>query len=82
MVSTEAIKRFAKIFLATKVGIYRKRGKIRWAKHSRFQPYEVFRGNTFRGAVATSVRYYLRIAKNSRENFRGKLKNRENFANV
>ena len=26
---------------------YRKRGKIRWAKHSRFQPYEVFHGNTF-----------------------------------
>ena len=26
---------------------YRKRGKIRWAKHLRFQPYEVFRGNTF-----------------------------------
>ena len=27
--------------------IYRRRGKIRWAKHSRFQLYEVFRGNTF-----------------------------------
>ena len=27
--------------------------------------------------MATSV-HYLRIAKNSRENFRGKLKNREN----
>ena len=26
--------------------VYRKRGKIRWEKHSRFQPYEVFRGNT------------------------------------
>ena len=26
---------------------YRRRGKIRWAKHSRFQPYEVFRRNTF-----------------------------------
>ena len=25
----------------------RKRGKIRWAKHSRFQPYKVFHGNTF-----------------------------------
>ena len=33
-----------KIFIVT---TYRKRGKIRWAKHSRFQPYEVFRGNTF-----------------------------------
>ena len=26
---------------------YRKRGKIRWAKHSWFQFYEVFCGNTF-----------------------------------
>ena len=26
---------------------YRKRGKIRWAKHLRFQPYKVFCGNTF-----------------------------------
>jgi len=26
---------------------YRKRGKFRWAKLSRFWPYEVFRGNTF-----------------------------------
>ena len=27
--------------------LYRKRGKIRWAKHSWFQPYEVFHGSTF-----------------------------------
>ena len=27
--------------------LYHKRGKIRWAKHSWFQPYEVFCGNTF-----------------------------------
>ena len=47
-------------------------GKIRWAKHSWFQLYEVFRG-----ALATSV-HYLPKAKNSRENFHGKLKNREN----
>ena len=26
---------------------YRKWEKIRWAKYSRFQPYEVFHGNTF-----------------------------------
>ena len=26
--------------------LYSKRGKIRWAKHSRFQPYEIFRENT------------------------------------
>ena len=26
---------------------YLKRGKIPWAKHSCFQPYEVFHGNTF-----------------------------------
>ena len=29
------------------IAIYHKRAKIRWAKHSQFQPYEVFRGNTF-----------------------------------
>ena len=27
--------------------LYCKRDKIRWAKYSRFQPYEVFHGNTF-----------------------------------
>ena len=27
--------------------IYRKRGKIHWAKQLQFQPYEVFHGNTF-----------------------------------
>ena len=27
--------------------VYHKRGKIRWAKHSQFQPYGVFQGNTF-----------------------------------
>ena len=26
---------------------YRRHGKIRWAKHSWFQPYEDFCGNTF-----------------------------------
>ena len=26
---------------------YRRRGKIRWAKHSWFQPYEDIRGSTF-----------------------------------
>ena len=26
--------------------IYHKHGKIHWAKHSRFSPYEVFHGNT------------------------------------
>ena len=29
------------------IAVYHKRGKIRWAKHLQFQPYEVFRGNTF-----------------------------------
>ena len=47
---------------------YRKRGKIRWDKHSRFQPYEVFRGV-----------YLYTLAKYSRENFRGSLKNRESL---
>ena len=27
--------------------LYHKRGKIHWVKNSWFQPYEVFRGNTF-----------------------------------
>ena len=27
--------------------IYRRQGRIHWAKHSRFQPYEFFCGNTF-----------------------------------
>ena len=29
------------------VFMYRKRGKVRWTKHSRFQPYEVFHENIF-----------------------------------
>ena len=52
---------------------YCKRGKIRWAKQSWFQPYEVFRG-----ALATSV-YCLPMAKNSQENFCGTLKNRKSL---
>ena len=40
---------------------YRKHGKIRWAEHSRFQPYEVFLWECFCGALASSV-YYLTIA--------------------
>ena len=27
--------------------VYRRHRKIRWAKHSRFQPYDVFCENTF-----------------------------------
>ena len=29
------------------IAVYRKHGKIHWAKHLQFQPYEVFHGNTF-----------------------------------
>ena len=66
--------------LVTNKIIYRRRGKIHWAKHSRFQPYEVFHRNTFAAsALATSV-YYLPIANNSQENFHGTLKNYENLA--
>ena len=39
--------------------------------------YEVFLRKYIRSALATSV-HYLPIAKNSRENFHGKLKNCEN----
>ena len=31
----------------TYIATYRRSGKIRWAKQSQFQPYEVFHGNTF-----------------------------------
>ena len=62
------------------VARYRRRGKIRWAKSLRFQPYKLsFSRKYFRGALASSVNY-LPIAENSRENFRGKLKNRESLA--
>ena len=52
---------------------YCKRGKIRWARHSRFQPYEFF-WKYFCGALATSV-YDLPIAT---ENICSTLKNHEN----
>ena len=52
---------------------YRRRGKIRWANYSWFQPYEVFCG-----ALATSVDY-LPIAKNSQENFHSKFKNHKSL---
>ena len=54
------------------VYIYRRRGKIRWTKLSRFQPHWSFRGNTF-------VFPYLllkRVAYIYRKNFRGGLENR------
>ena len=57
--------------------VYRRRGRIRWAKHSRFQPYEIFRGNTFAVYWPPVFITYL-LAKNSRENVCGILKNREN----
>ena len=54
------------------IASYHRRGKIRWAKHSRFQPYEVLRGNTF-AVPGPAVFFYKTIAKYSRENFRGTL---------
>ena len=59
--------------------IYRKQGKICWAKHSRFKPYEVFLQKYFHDALATSF-YNLPIAKNSWENFCGTLENHESLA--
>ena len=57
--------------------LYRKRGKVHWAKHS---PCEVFRGSTqFCGALTSSA-YYFTIAKFSQENFHDTLKNRERLA--
>ena len=58
------------------VVLYHKQGKIHWAKHSWFHPYEVFHGNTF--TVPWPAVYYSTIAKYSWKNFRGTLKNREN----
>ena len=60
---------------------YRRRGKISWAKYLWFHPYEVFLWKYFHGALVTSV-YYLPIAKNSWENFCGKLKNHENHESL
>ena len=59
---------------------YRRRGNIRWAKHQRFQPYEIF-AEHFHGALTTSI-HYLPICKNSRQNFCSKLKNHENRKNL
>ena len=56
---------------------YHRRGKICWAKHSWFQPYEDF----CQGALATSV-HYLPIVTNSWENFHGKVKNCENHESL
>ena len=58
---------------------YREGGKVRWAKHSWFQPYEDFAGILLR-AFASSI-YYVNIDKYSRENFRGALNNRESSVN-
>ena len=53
--------------------IYCKHGKICRAKHSQFQPYEVFHGNTF-GQQCLLCNYSYVFTGN----FRGTLKNHEN----
>ena len=40
---------------------YRKQGKIHWAKHSQFQLYEVFRGNTFAVHWSSVFITYLKL---------------------
>ena len=62
--------------------LYRKRGKIRWAKLLWIPPNEVIHGKTF---AVPDVSQYLSNAiiytcKYSRENFRGALENRESLA--
>ena len=52
---------------------------IRWAKHSQFRPYEVFRENTFKFPWP-AVFFYLAATKYSQENFWGTLKNHESLA--
>ena len=53
--------------------MYRRRGKIRWVKHLRIQPYEVFCGNTFTVHWPSVFILLIYVAKNSRENFRSTL---------
>ena len=62
------------------VAKYHKRGKFHWAKHVGLQPYETFCRNTFAVPWPCSSVYCLTIAKCSRENFHGTLKNRKSLA--
>ena len=57
---------------------YHKQGKVCWAKHLQFQPYEFFTGILLR--CLGQQCYYLTIAKYSQENFCSTLKNCESSA--
>ena len=57
---------------------YRRRRKIRWAKHLRFQPYELFRRNTFAVHWPPVFITFLKLKIHGKT--RGKLKNRESLA--
>ena len=70
-------------YLKTRRCKYRKRGKIRWAKLSQIPPNVVFHGKTFTVPYVTTLkqRHYTKlISKDSWENFRGALENRESLA--
>ena len=58
---------------------YRRRGKIRWDKRSRFQLHQSFRGNTFTlpWPKVLIIQYNQRETLIFTENFRGTLENRE-----
>ena len=59
---------------------YHKCGKIRWTKHTWFQPYEVFHRNTFAMPWLASSVYYLTITKYSWESFHVTPKNCKSLA--
>ena len=61
--------------------MYRKRGKIRWAKLLQIPPNEVFHGKTFAVPYVCNnaiIRSFYNINKYSWENFHGAFENREN----
>ena len=63
--------------------MYRKWGKIRWAKLLQIPPNEVFHGKTFAVPYICNniiIRSFYNINKDSRENFHGDLENRKSLA--
>ena len=61
---------------------YRKRGEICWAKLSRIPPNVVFTGKLLRCLTLQHLNNAIirSLYKDSRENFRGTLENRESLA--
>ena len=60
-----------------------KRGKIRWAKHSRIPPNVVFHGKTFAVPYVCNnaiIRSFYNTNEDSQENFQGALENHKSLA--